>query len=775
MRNALIRLAPCAVFVSALASAQVIKVGESATSVGSTGASAVNSGTGVQSPSTVGGQAVTGLGLQSGGVGGVTVAPIPTSGAAIPGAANAVPVVPGAALPIKAVGTPAPSVTRPVAPKAKPEAQSGVSLKMPVKPSASASDKAAAPGEKAAPTASSALDTAAQGIEQGQKTEAAGGDAQSVRRALDRAYDTSARAGDVGGGASGVAGKFSSAREKVAGLVGVANNSAPADAPVLYGSAIKTAQETLPTAAAAAVTKAVLSFAMGKANFSLSALAQAAYNAATTGQTSEARRLVKSLDKWEELLASPGRPLIVNGDRLKAGVESAIADASSVTGAKGSTPRVWVVKRGESFVAVLPGSTVEKVPGLGSSFALKLEKLSAAPMADAYRAFVARPGLRSAISARVLMGESVPSATISTGWLWLKHLVMRAWSGLAALLPGRGLPVVANDATLPRLREAAKAWREAALTGDAAARAAGAPRLTVSRARGAFALARRAAAAHEALTGQSGAVGRVESLSSEFEAGVKRSALSPADRLTSGLETLVSGDGGLRHWASRYASDAREIGATAFGRIRGTSPVVVLGEGSGALAATALAAASKEMSFTAFGDTLWASGAGAFGAVKLSADLRSTEAGGSLALETERGDQKLAASLDELGFAVTRQGRGLSARLDAQTMSADAQEMTELAARGAALITGAPLKASSAPAGLDRLLSDMKRSPKDAAKTAAKLDGTSRLSRAKTVGWVGEYEAVSAENPAAGTRVIALRDPATGLSKFARIEPLRVK
>jgi hypothetical protein len=768
MRNALIRLAPCAVFVSALASAQVVE--KTSTGSGITTAAPVT-GPAINSPAgAIGGANLSGPSLQ-GGLPNASPSPVQNGAAAVPVAVTPAlqisPVVPaaGASLPAKQAAATIPAT-------AKPALQPGAALTAPAKAPGSA--KAAAAGETQAPAASTVLDTAAQGIEQGRKNEAAGGDSASVRRALDRAYDSSVRSGDVGG-ASGVAGKFSSAREKVAGLVGLANNSAPADAPGLYTSAIKTAEQTLPAAAAVAVAKAVRSFAMGKADFSLTALAQAAYNAATGGQTSEARRLVKSLDQWEELLAAPGRPLIVNGDRLKAGVEAALAESSSAAGAQRSAPRVWVVKRGGSFVAALPGTTVVKVPGLAASFALKLEKLSPAPLADAYRAFAARPGARSAVAARVMMGESVPSAVISTGWLWLKYLVMRAWSALSSLLPGRGLPAVANAGTLPRLREAAKAWREAALTGDAAARAAGAPRLTVSRARGAFALALKSAAAHEALTGQAGAVSRVEALSSEFEAGVTRAALSPADRLTAGLELLVSGDGGLRHWASRYASDAREAGASAFGRLRGSGSVVVLGDGPGALAATSLAAASKEMSFTAFGDALWASGSGAYGAAKLSADLRSTESGGSLSLETERGDEKLASSLDRMGFAVTRRGRGLSAKLDAETVSADAREMTELAADGAALITGAsPLAESSSP-GLDRLLADMKRSPKEAAKTAATLDGTSRLSRAKTVGWVGEYEAVSAEMRSSGVRVIALRDPATGLSKFARIEPLRVR
>ena len=753
------RLAVCAVFLSALAAAQVTE--KPTTSGNNTGVATPGTGSSLNAPATsLGGANLTpGLGLQP-GLNGVSPAPVLNPNAATAAGINPINPVSGVAVPVQQAGSQLPATLNPL---------TGVPLKT------SAAGQADDAGEKGASGAGAVLDTAAKGISSGKEAEAAGGDGLSVRRALDRAYDSSKSAGDVGGG-SGVAGKFSSAREKVAGLVGVANNSAPADAPGLYGSAIATAKETLPVAVAAAMTKAVLSFAARKADRSLSELAQAAYTAATAGQAAQTRRLVKSLDKWEELLGVPGRPLIANGERLKAGVESALADAAKSPGAKGSAPRVWVVKRGQSYVAALPGTTVEKVPGLAASFALKLEQLSLAPMADAYRAFVARPGLRSAVGARVSLGESVPAASLSTGWLWLKYMVRRAWNALVSLLPGRGLPAAVNAETLPRLREAAKAWRDAVGLGEAAARAAGAPRLSVSRARGAFARALRSAAAHEALTGQTGALSRVESLSSEFEAGVKRAALSPADRLTSGLETIVSGDGGLSHWASRYASDARERGGEIFGRVRGERSVVVLGDGPAALAATTLAAASKEMSFIAFGDALWASGSGAFGAVNVSGDLRSTENGGSLVLETERGDEKLAAALDERGFQVTRQGRGLHAKLDAQTMSADAQEMTELAADGAALITGAPLKAtSSAPFALARLLADMKRAPSDAAKTAASLDGRSWLSRAKTIAWVGDYEAVSVELRSKGQRVIVLRDPATGLSKFARIEPLRVR
>lgn len=730
----LTRLAPCIVFLSVFAAAQTV---ETPTTAGTNqGTPTPVAGGGLDSPSgTPGGANLSGPTTQ-GALGGVTPAPVPKPDAAA--AVGAHPIVPvsGAALPIKAVVSP----------------------------------KAAASRVEETRSASSVLDTAAHGVEQGLQAEAAGGDGLSVRQALDRAYESSTRGAGV---REGVAGKLSSAREKVANLVGIANNSAPADAPDLYGSAIKTADETLPAAAAAAVTKAVLSFAARKAGSSLSELVQAAYTAATAGQAAEARRFVKSLDKWQELLAPSGPPLIANGDRLKAGVESALSAASKISGAKGAAPRVWVVQRGESYVAVLPGTTVEKIPGLAATFALKFGTLSLAPMSEAYRAFVAAPGARSAIRARLAVGESVPSAVLGTGWLWLKYLMMRVWSALTSLLPGRGLPVVANASTLPRLRDAARACSDAAGLGNAAARAAGAPGLTVSRARGAFLLARRAAAAHEALTGEAGAVSRVDSLSAEFEAGIKRAMLSPADRLTSGLETSVSGDGGLRHWASRYAADARERGATAFGTVRGPSPIVVLGGGPAERAAATLAAASKGMSYTVFGDALWASGFGVYGAVTLSADLRSTENGGSIALEMERGDETLASSLDQLGFSVTRSGGGLRATLDVQTMSADAREMTELAANAQALVLGAPFKSAATSAGLERLLADMRHRPQAAARIAVSLDGSSRLLRAKTVGWVGDDEVVEIRSP--GARVIALRDSATGLAKFARLEPLRAR
>ncbi|MBI5246856.1 MAG: hypothetical protein HY923_06715 [Elusimicrobia bacterium] len=775
MRQTILRralLASCAVLLSISATAQTVTP-EVQTGGTNTGAAGANSG-GVQTPATnIGGATLApGLGL-SPTLGGPGVVPTPTpTGIAPNNGANPVigvmPVVPTNPAPVNSKGV-SPTVVSPTA--AKPLAVPGAK---PTTPGVNPAIKPAGEGKSAPVAVRKDLDTTVANIAKGREAEATGaGDGLSVRRALDRAYDSSMRPGDVASAPAGVAGKFSGAREKIAGFVGVANNSAPADAPGLYKQAIMTAEEALPAAAAAAVGKAVLAFAGRKADASLTDLVQAAYTAATAGQTSETKRLVKAVDKWEELLGSPGRPLITNGDKLKADVEKTLAGSAS---SKGSAPRVWVVKRGGSYVAALPGTTVAKIPGLAAKFSLKLESLTASPLADAYRAFTARPGARSAVGARVAMGDSVPTAILGTGWLWLKYALLRVWNGLLSMLPGRGLPTTADAATLPRLRAAAGSWRDAVTMGERAAFVAGLPRPTVSRVRGAFMSALRAAAAHEALTRESGALARIESLAAQFEAGVKRAALSPSDRLPPALETLVSGDGGLRHWAGLYAADARARGGEAFAKVRGAGSLVNLGDGAGALAAPSLLAASKDLHVVAFENSLWAGGSGSYGAVKLAADLRSTENGGSITLETQRADGALARKLDALGFAVTLSGAGLKAKLDAETASIDAHEMAALAADGAALIAGANRAAANdEPEGLVRLLSDVRRSPGDAAKKAAAFDGSSVLAHARPVAWVGELEAVEADIPSRRERVFALRDPATGLPKYARVETLRVK
>ncbi|UPT72742.1 MAG: hypothetical protein M0D55_12475 [Elusimicrobiota bacterium] len=491
-------LAPCAVFLSALAGAQPV---ERPTTSGNTNTGGPTGAVGsiLGNPSSpIGGAALTpGLGLTP-SLSGATPAPNVISPAGALPVNGAVPVQVQGVIPAAPVGA-GPAKAAPVrtAPKA-------AAVPAAANPSADASIPAGRDGAPAA-TASSMLDETARGISKGRDSEAAGaGDGLSVRRALDRAYDSAAGTGDVSSsaGASGVAGRFTTAREKIAGLVGVANNAAPADAPGLYRSALEAAKEALPAAAAEAVSNAVRGFARRKADVSLSELAQSAYAAASAGQSAETKRLVKSLDSWQELLGAPGRPLISNGDRLKAGVERALADATKPGAARGSAPRVWVVKRDGTYAAALPGSAVEKIPSLGASFALKAEALLPSPLAAAYARFAAKPGLRSAIAARAeAAGETWLTAATGTLWSWLKMQAARAWNGLLSLLPGRSLPSVADAKTTLRLRAAAAAWREATASGEAAARAAGAPRPTVARARAAFALAAKAAAAHETFTG----------------------------------------------------------------------------------------------------------------------------------------------------------------------------------------------------------------------------------------------------------------------------------
>jgi hypothetical protein len=632
--------------------------------------------------------------------------------------------------------------------------------------------------------ANAVLDRAVRGIIKKGDADAVTGQegGPSLQRRLNETYDASRGAGDIDGAGGGVSGRVS--KGIVANSLSLARKETLDNAIGLYADAIGAVKKSLtPGASPTVVARAsadLLTIQREAENkvtvATLSKLVQDAFIAAAAGDVKETNRLAQRLDQVQEQLDAPDRPLIVNGAQLKIAVQRALSDAGKISGAKPSAPRGWVVARGGSYVAALPGTPVEKIPGLAAPFALTLETLSALPIAAAYRTFVARPGVRTAVEARTAMGESVPAAVLGTGWLWLKHLVLRAWHGLLSLLPGRGLPTTADVASLPRLRAAASSWRDAVVLGERAAHAAGAPRPIVARVRGAFALARRAAAAHEALTGEAGAVARIESLVAEFEAGVARAALAPSNRLTPVLESLVAGEGGLRHWAARYAADARERGGVAFAKVRGEQRVVSLADGPASLAAPALLAASSALRVVAFEEALWAAGSGAHGAVKLFAELRSTESGGAVVLETERADERLARRLDALGFAVTRVGRGLRARLDAETASVDAEEMSALAADVAALITGAsPATVAAEPGGLDRLLFDVRRTPGEAAKKAVSLDGSSVLWSARTVAQVGELEAVVVDVPSRRERVFALRDHETRLPRYARIEPLPVK
>ena len=717
MRRATIQLAPLAVLLASLASAQPVAEKPSQTGTGASIAAPVPGA--VNAPAAMSPSASGSGVIMQGSMPGVSPVAAPIDelkGSPVSAAAIVPTAVLRANVPSSAAKRPAGSIPKAVRPVAS--------------------------------KASTVLDGAARDIQKEEKT---GGDGLE---ALNKTFDASVAKASAH---AGISGRFQSAREKVSGMVSIANKALPADAPDLYSSAIKIAKEALPASAFEPVAKAVKSFAAVKAETSLPALVAGAFKTA-----GKADYYVKALRKWDTLLGTPDRPLLTmaNGQSI----QSALAHAAKTPGA---AALVRVEKRGDAYVAILPGPTVVKIPGLAGSFKLiPLETLSLFTRADAYRAFAAASGFSggAVYNARRALGDSMPSAAMSAGNFWLKSLLIRVWNRILSFLPGRSLPVVADAASLPRLRQAARSWRQAVDLGDAAASRA---QITVSKARGAFALGRRAALAHEELTGASGAVSRIEALRREFETGVARAGLTPADVLTPGLAALVSGEGGLRHWALLHAADARAYAATAFAKVRGAEPVVVLGEGPGAIAAKDLAAGVKpgSMRFVASGSGLWASGFGSHGQGNLAADLRSTEKGGSLRVDVERGDEELARALDGLGFTVARVGQGFRATIDAQSVPADAEELAALAAEAAALITDSPLKAEPSSADLETFLADVRRDPRKAEASAKALDGRAWRSRAKILGWVGGLEAVASR--IGKLQFLVLVDPERGLPVFA--------
>ncbi len=733
MRRATTQLAPLAVLLSSLASAQGVSEKPAQTGAGTGIVSPVPT---VNTPTTMSPGSTGSGAIMQGSMSGAT-----------PVAAPIIDELKGS--PVSAVGT-------------------GVSASVPrananTPSSAAKRPTSSIPKSVRPDRASAVLGGAGREIQENSLIEEKTGADGLVREALNKAFD----AAMVKGAAhAGVSGRFQTAREKVSAMVSIANKALPADAPDLYSSAIKMAKEDLPASAFKPVAKTVLSFAAVKAETSLTSLVSEAFKTA-----GKADYYVKALRKWETLLGAPDRPLLsmANGQSI----ERALADAAKTPGA---ATLVRVEKRGGAYVAILPGPAVVKIPGLAASFKLiQRDALSVLTRADVYRDFAAASGISggAVYSARRAFGDSVPSAALTAGSFWLKPLFMRAWNALLSFLPGRSLPVVANAASLPRLRQAARSWRQAVDLGDAAASRAGAPRVTVSKARGAFALARRAALAHEELTATSGAASRIEALRQEFETGVARAGLTPADLLTPGLDALVSGEGGLRYWALLHAADARSYAATSFAKIQGVEPIVILGQGPGANAARDLSAGLKpgSMRFVASGSGLWASGFGSHGQGILAADLRSTEKGGSVRVDVERGDEALARALDGLGFTVARAGQGFRATVDAQSVPADAEELAALAAEAAALIIDSPPQAEPASADIEALLSTMRKNPSKAADAAKDLDGRAWRSRARIIGRIGELEAVASR--IGKLQFLVLVDPERGLPMFAsRIELL---
>jgi hypothetical protein len=615
-----------------------------------------------------------------------------------------------------------------------------------------------------APSADATLGTAARKIAEARA--AAGGDEMSVSHALDRVFD-SQTASAVLRSAPSVAGRAQSAREAISQKVGIANTSSPADAPGLYLDAIKTAKDSLPASVADAVAGVVRGFASHKADASMDELAAAAYRAATSGSAPETGRLLSAFDKWETLLGAPGRPVVTNAAALKDDVRAVLDKTSS--GAAASAPHVWFSKKAGAYTAVLPGSGVAPVPALAAAFAIAPAALAPeTALGDAYRAYSADP--RAASGAGLIyrasrtLGASVPSAALSAGRFWLRAALESAWRKIVSFFRGGTSYALAQKSGQDALRRDWSLARSARSEAAAALRLFSADRPTVAGLRAGFGLLGRAAVDLGSLTGDASASAEIGDLSRSFESAAK--GLRAGDAWPSAAN--LTAPGGPAHWARRVEAEAGRVVDERFGSARGAADAVNLG----AAQSPAVDAASvlRDLSpvpaaSVALDDHLWASARGPRGEARLSAELRG---GGSVELSVEEGDAALARRLEDLGFTVTPQGSGLRAVVGSEDFSRTGPELGLLGARALRAALGAE---DMDAGGLRELEDAARRDPQDAAALAALLDGRETFARARVIGLVGDYVALEGTPVVLGTKpllVSALRDPDTGLLKYAR-------
>ncbi len=624
----------------------------------------------------------------------------------------------------------------------------------------------------------------------------AAGDSLSVRDALSRVFDAETargalRAGDYSGSGTGGAasGNGQSARGRIEQEVSIANAAAPADAPGLYLDAISRAKDAFPAAAASSIATVVRRFAARKAEVSLGDLAQAAYAAASSGSAAETRRLLSAFDKWNELLGAPGRPLVSNADELKADVRRRLpadssdlgaAPAAAASRAAGSIPHVWFradqsrpARAGASYTAVLPAvSRVPRLPAsLAAAFALdrRAELDSRAPAPDstlesAWRAFAAAPGpvsgARAVYRARRSLGDGAAAAAWAAGKFSVKSFLRAIWESLVSRRPAPAdLSSASGRAAFMRGADLARDAADAAARADAALNS---DSLTVGRARAALEQAALSASALKNL-GLPGARGGVASVRAAFEAAV---AGESADaRLSAAQSGIIDGPGGLRHWLALLADRAD---AAARPSLASLAPsLTTLGApGAGAAADAFVRARGARLTSVALGERLWSRGEGPDGVVRLFADLRAFDEGGRAQISIARADARLASELEDLGFVVDADGAGLRAVLN-RGASPDAAQAADAVARGLAAALG---RGEAPEPALTALIAAVHRDPRAARALAGELDGLPAFALARVTGLVGGYEALSPVSARVGARqerVVALRDPATGLLRYA--------
>ncbi|MBI5240176.1 MAG: hypothetical protein HY926_06865 [Elusimicrobia bacterium] len=531
----------------------------------------------------------------SGTLGG-SVSPAPTVG--VNKTVTAAPVAPGSVVAPQADLTETP-VSKTQTPAAQPVVEKvGVRTPAPILPG----EGELLPEKDGRPTPAAAgksLQSGVMSIQQGAAAEAAGMGEGAVQQALDKIFDASQAS--QASGLIGIPGSLSPVQDKIKKTVALANTSAPRNAPDLYVSAIKAAEDSFPAQVAGEVKLAVLGYAARKAATALQDLANEAYRSAGSGEVKEVRKAFASMDKWEKLLARPGEPLVANRDRLEADVERVLEEGTRAA-SKGTTfpaPRIWFARVGSSFNAVLPSASVASLPlGLAESLALK-DALAPAPFyQQALLSYQARPTLANGFklvyrahrgAGRSAVGSSFAAASygarslLARFWHALKDLALRLLGRAPDAAIGRGFTVDAAPAPTARaetvsfsgahLRLASAevslpSWGlslEAlhALQTEHALALALLSRetpLDLQAARAVFGLAAAMAANHEAITGEGSAADVPRRLSVRFEALAREEGLGPRSRLTAAMLHLLSDleGGSLRQWLDRVVESAQE-------------------------------------------------------------------------------------------------------------------------------------------------------------------------------------------------------------------------
>jgi len=389
--------------------------------------------------------------------------------------------------------------------------------------------------------------------------------------ALKRIFDSAGLAPGLKAAESGtrqaVSGKTQEAAEKITRTVEIADSASGHDAPGLYSSALRIAKEAvasgLGSGVARQVARTVMDYAFRKAERALPELANQAYEAAAQGDFgrkqveriigSPEARTSGSLDKWELLLGSPGEPLVYNMSRLKRDVRRVQDEARQAQSKRISVPKIWFERRGRSFKAVLPASSVALLPkSLELAFALK-DSPAAVSWRTALEAFRLSPTPANVYRALRQAGLSRTRSLLAAAKYWVRVFLAGLRDRVAAALrriAGKGLTEPEKAALIQEINRG----YEAAL--GLLARTARS--MSMSEVRALISHAMAMARGYERLSGSSAGVAAVETVSRRIREESERRGLKD-DESSPALLALARGDlDSLSTWVRRIHEAALE-------------------------------------------------------------------------------------------------------------------------------------------------------------------------------------------------------------------------